>query len=220
MEKLIVLLIIGIIGVVRTLVEKSAEAKARNAPLNNKPRANNQDRVQSELEAFLTDVRQQNKGDERPLRTPSRPSAQKTSQPVQRSNEQRSRSKKASRTGTGTRARQSARASDSRSGARLNSMAERTVERERQEKAAFRGGITEHVDQYINQHVSEHMHKQIDDFVAQDLGGASNEMNMAPMVGGNPAAKELAAALRSPAGIRQAILISEVLSRPRIFRRS
>lgn len=89
-------------------------------------------------------------------------------------------------------------------------------------------GVGAHVEAYIGQHVKSHIGKQIGDAVKTDisdqvrshLGDDRNSQSATTSTThGSSAAAELLRALRSPEGVRQAILISEVLSKPKALRR-
>lgn len=91
-------------------------------------------------------------------------------------------------------------------------------------------GVGAHVESYIGQHVKSHIGKQIGDAVQHDISdqvrshlGDDKNKQAAPTATsthGSAAAGDLLAALRSPQGVRQAILISEVLGKPKALRRS
>lgn len=91
-------------------------------------------------------------------------------------------------------------------------------------------GVGAHVDSFIGQHVKSHIGHQLSDAVTMDitdqvrshLGEDKNRPSgpTAATTHGSAAAGDLLLALRSPQGVRQAILISEVLSRPKSLRRS
>ena len=90
-------------------------------------------------------------------------------------------------------------------------------------------GITDHVDTYISQHVSEHVDSHVDDFVEADiaesvvshLGDRSNEISDLTSSRTDPRtpAARFRQLLKSQNGVRQAILLNEVLTKPRILRR-
>lgn len=90
-------------------------------------------------------------------------------------------------------------------------------------------GVGSHVDSYIGQHVKSHIGKQISDAVQHDINdqvhnhlGADKNKQASPVATtthGSAAAGDLLKALRSPEGVRQAILISEVLGKPKALRR-
>jgi len=91
-------------------------------------------------------------------------------------------------------------------------------------------GVGAHVESFIGQHVQSHIGKQISDAVRNDISdqvrshlGDDKNQQAAPAAAtthGSAAAGDLLAALRSPQGVRQAILISEVLGKPKALRRS
>lgn len=91
-------------------------------------------------------------------------------------------------------------------------------------------GVGSHVDSYISQHVKSHIGQQIGDAVKNDISdqvrshlGEDKNKPTAPGAAtthGSAAAGDLLSALRSPQGVRQAIMISEVLGRPKSLRRS
>lgn len=84
-------------------------------------------------------------------------------------------------------------------------------------------GINEHVEEYISKHVAEHIDNDVDEYVEativdsveDHLGNRNTEM---PTLTGvrkkKNAAKAVADMLRDPTGIRNAILINEILKRP------
>lgn len=94
----------------------------------------------------------------------------------------------------------------------------------------FGSGVGAHVESFIGQHVQSHIGKQISDAVRNDISdqvrshlGDDKNQQAAPTAAtthGSAAAGDLLAALRSPQGVRQAILISEVLGKPKALRRS
>ena len=91
-------------------------------------------------------------------------------------------------------------------------------------------GVGAHVESFIGQHVRSHIGNQIDDSVKNDISnqvrshlGEDKSKLSAPTAAtthGSAAAGDLLLALRSPQGVRQAILISEVLSKPKALRRT
>ena len=91
-------------------------------------------------------------------------------------------------------------------------------------------GVGAHVATFIGQHVKSHIGNQLSDTIKTDisdqvrshLGEDKNKPSMptAATTHGSAAAGDLLLALRSPQGVRQAILISEVLSKPKALRRS
>ena len=106
--------------------------------------------------------------------------------------------------------------------------AARAKARQKKKKRKIGSGIREHVDQYINQHVAAHIDHDVDEYVEativdsveENLGDRDTEM---PTTTGHrkgpSAASEVAKLLRDPKGVRNAILVNEILSRPRSLRR-
>ena len=91
-------------------------------------------------------------------------------------------------------------------------------------------GVGAHVDTFIGQHVKSHIGHQIDTSVKNDISdqvrshlGEGNKPDTTSATAtshGSGAAADLLSALRSPAGVKQAILMSEILSKPQALRRS
>lgn len=91
-------------------------------------------------------------------------------------------------------------------------------------------GVGAHVDSYIGQHVKSHIGQQLNESVKHDIAdqvrshlGEDKNKPSAPSAAtthGSAAAGSLLLALRSPEGVRQAILMNEVLSKPKSLRRS
>lgn len=89
-------------------------------------------------------------------------------------------------------------------------------------------GLRDHVESYIGDHVKSHMgrdvdahvKKEIDERVKSHLGSQSSQaVEMSGKPANEHAATDLLKALKSPEGVRQAIMVHEVLSRPRALRR-
>ena len=86
--------------------------------------------------------------------------------------------------------------------------------------------VKAHVDSFIGDHVKSHMGRDVDAFVQKDMGHhvKSNLGNQSGVAMEDPKAKPLIdalvliAALRSPEGVRQAIVVNEILSRPKALR--
>ena len=74
----------------------------------------------------------------------------------------------------------------------------------------------DHVEEYIDDHVEMHINHDVDDGVRQHLG--DNEFDDVEEYQEDGVTANLLATLRNPAGVQQAILISEILNRPRAFR--
>ena len=234
MEKLIVFLFIIIFGIIRTLIEKSAENKAqRNRPQPPQAAGNHKERLQSELEAFLSEVSGKKPNTDRPAAA----STARTATTNRESAGTRNYNQPASSAQNSPPARQRAKQKDPRrprpvaaaetSSARSSgsgrSATSTNSPRERSSESVFgssSSGVNDHVKEYIGQHVEQHMRNQISDYVQADMnGGTVAAVAPEPPRPGNRAAADLVTKLRSPEGMRQAILINEVLSRPRALRR-
>lgn len=91
-------------------------------------------------------------------------------------------------------------------------------------------GVGAHVESYIGQHVKSHIGHQLADSVKNDIGdqvrshlGEDRNKPVVPAAAtthGSAAAGDLLLALRSPEGVRQAILMNEILSKPKSRRRA
>ena len=100
----------------------------------------------------------------------------------------------------------------------------------RQNPRPIGSGVAAHVESFIGGHVDEHIGHQVADAVKTDVGdqvrhhlGEDRNKPTAPTAAtthGSAAAGDLLLALRSPEGVRQAILMSEILTKPKALRRS
>ena len=88
--------------------------------------------------------------------------------------------------------------------------------------------VSEHVDSFIGDHVRSHMGRDVDNFVKKDidervrshLGSQSSKpVEMSASDTGSAAADDILSVLKTPAGVRHAILVNEILSRPRSLRK-
>ena len=89
-------------------------------------------------------------------------------------------------------------------------------------------GVAEHVDSFIGDHVRSHMGRDVDNFVKKDidervrshLGSQSSKpVEMSASDTGSAAADEILSVLKTRAGVRHAILVNEILARPRSLRK-
>lgn len=171
--------------------------------------ADRKSRVQSEIENFLAEV------------TGAAPPKRKQQDVNQQ--EQRRRQEAAAK-----------RKQREAAAARRRKAAAAALAKSKQKKRQTSGSsISQHVDEYIGQHVAEHIDNDVEEYVEativdsvdSHLGKRDAEMpkptgGPSPSTsGGNSAAAEVAKLLRDPKGVRNAILISEILSRPRALRR-
>ena len=208
MGKLIFFLLIMGMGAVQAIT-KAAKEKNRNQRVQGGNDPGRKRRVQSEIESFLAEVTGT---------APKPKSRAKSSQTVDERRKRRRQQAEAKR-------RQQ----------------EQQKQRQQQQKrrAAKRGdrsgsrkvgsGISEHVDEYISQHVAEHIDHDVEEYVEativdnveEHLGDRTTEMPAPTGVARkrNKAAESVAAMLRDPTGVRNAILVNEVLTRPSTRRR-
>ncbi len=220
MEKLIVLIIFIAISAIRGLM-KNAEEKAQKAQRKVAAAGNlapeRQKRVQSEIDAFLSEVGAAPPKPQAPRPAPPRPVP---APPAAQSQSARQRS-----AANQPRRRQPTRTAPKAQPERRPPIGTPAPSAGRQQVG---GSIASHVDQYISKHVTQHLDHDVDELVQADivdsvnshLGMRGREM---PALTGSaqavPPADEIVRLLRDPAGIRQAILINEILSRPRALRR-
>jgi hypothetical protein len=203
--------IIVFIAVVSGIVSSIKESMAAKAKPRNVPKAGQSSRAQSEIAAFLgaspaPTQQQRPQAQQRPPQ--QRPVKQQTGPQQQTASQRQPKQRKPQRT-PGTVA--------------PSPPADRTrVER------PPGSAVREHVESYIGAHVKAHMGRDVDAFVKKDidervkshLGSQSSQaVEMAAPSVGDQAATDLLKALKSPEGVRQAILVSEILSRPRALRR-
>ena len=159
------------------------------------------DRIQNEIEAFLQQVTGQR---------PSRPA--KKRRPKKRPPRQEQRPPR-----RGDEPPQGRRRPPKQRPRRLK-------KRRPQEDRGVGSGIAEHVDEYISQHVKEHIDNDVDEHVQVTIVDEVKD-HLGPGAipvakpAGPSAAEAVRALLRDPQGVRNAILVNEVLSRPRALRR-
>ncbi len=188
----VVFLVFALISLFRAM--NQAKNKNQQEQVNRGEAPARRQKVQSEIEAFLTEVK----------------SAAGTAAPEQQQQQQEARK----------RARQRRR------------QQARKAQQQAQPEVASRplgSGISDHVDSYISQHVEDHVDSKVDGLVEVDiadtvkdhLGDRATEL---PKPTRASAADDDASArfrelLKSREGVRQAILLNEVLARPRSLRR-
>lgn len=233
MEKLIVFLVIIVFSIIKSMIDKSAERKAQQAqqvrPMIGRPPANHKDKVQSEIEAFLTEVRagtttqRETEPRDSPMRQPAggTPYAANAGQkPVaaQRPN-------KSQRSQQG-RAQQGKNKSGQRNQPSSGSQKKRAeTDAANRPTSMVRATAAEYENQQIGLSVQPNRRSQIDGPAGADRSSGArrhtDEVQIADdrkSAGSGNTAASLIGALRSPAGMRQAIIVSEVLSRPKSLR--
>lgn len=209
MEKLIVLLIVVAFSVVQSIV-KAAKEKADKQRVE-KVEPGRKQRVQSEIEAFLSEV---SGGNPKPPRQAA---------DTQRTAERRERRRQQAEI---KRRQQQQKVQQSKARRPRRPVADSKSRKKGERRVG--SGVTEHVNEYISQHVSQHIDRDVDEYVEATivdnveghLGNRLLEMPSGPKPKrGSAAAASIRTMLRNPEGIRNAILINEVLSRPAALRR-
>jgi hypothetical protein len=170
-------------------------------------------RVQSEIEAFLSEVtggKQPDKRDDAELARQRQAQRNAETKRLQRDEKQR-------RSGDGK--KKSVRREQKASTSKSRHRGER--------KVGF--GVAAHVDEFIGKHVSEHINHDVDEYVEATIVDSVDEhlgrrvIEMPTMatssVATSSAAASVAKMLRNPEGVRNAIIVNEILSRPRALRR-
>lgn len=183
----------GIVNSIREAVKKNAKAQAPQA------QPSPQSRVQSEIAAFLS-------GKQQPV---------SQSQPI-------TRPQAAATVPKGTRPAQKPRPKPQRS----TSSAPST--QKPKDSRSVGSGVAAHVESFIGGHVNAHIGQNFDNTVKRDMAErvksdlgsqSSRPVEMSASDKGSLAAENLLVALRSPEGIRHAILVNEILSKPRALRK-
>ena len=200
------------IAVVAGIISSIKESLTANPKQQNAPQENQRSRAQSEIAAFLSGsaaTAQRPPQPQRPPQSPQRPMNQQV--PQQQAQPQRPKQKQKQKP-------QRTELADAQPKKTSKPKPERTIG----------SGVREHVDSYISDHVKTHMgrdvdahvKKEIDERVKSHLGSQSSQaVEMTGQPVNEYAASDLLKALKSPEGVRQAILVSEILSRPRALRR-
>lgn len=180
------------IAVVSGIINSIREAAAKNArPV---PQPAQQSRAKAEIEAFLTGAKTPNARPQNSVESPDE--------------SQRSRANPKPK--APKRQKQGA-----ASGGRSKS------------PANMGSGVSEHVDSFIGDHVRSHMGRDVDAFVNMDIAErvkshlgsqSSSPQEIVSTVAGSQEATDLLALLKTKAGVKNAILVNEILSRPRSLR--
>ena len=200
--QLILFIIFGIITLMRALNRNAQQQQPGQRANAGQPERRR--RIQSDIESFLSEVRQATGAQADDEQQPP-PKKKQTSRPARRP-QQRRRSRQGSR--------QSAKPAPQ--------------PRPSRSRQALGSGISEHVDTYISKHVADHVDSKVDNLgkgdiahsVEDHLGARSVEMPAVEVIVQNDSpAAEIRRLLRTRQGVRQAILLNEVLNRPRALRR-
>lgn len=207
----IVILIFIVLRVVFSISKANENAQKKKPRVQADP--GRKQRVQSEIEAFLSEVsgnKQPSEQDDAELARRRQKQQRRKAEAKRRQQEEQQR-----RQAHGEKRRREQQASTSKS----RHKGERKVG----------SGVAAHVDQFIGQHVSEHINNDVEEYVdativdsvEEHLGDRRLEMpTMATSsVETSLAAASVAKMLRNPEGVRSAIIVNEILSRPRPLRR-
>lgn len=202
----VIIFFIVVSGVIKSIREAAAKHQAARPVIGGK--------AQSELEAFLSDVRSQKgvAGDDRPRPEPDAAAAQRESADrrgsQQRQKQSRSQTQK-SRRGQGRNQTDT----NQRSGSR-------PAGNTRPAHHAVGSGVVSHLDSSIDEHVRQHLGEDPSGQNRQ-LPGRSVQLTGTPQASAaeESVAGDILKALKSPAGVRHAIMVNEILTRPRSLRR-
>ena len=220
MRELIIFLVIVGFSALRGIMKAGKEKAEKERLQAQRGDPDRRQRVQGEIEAFLSEV---GGGNQRPANAPA------ANADAQRVAERRERR----RLQAETKRRQAVEQQ------RQQEVQQKRRQQQQRRQAEARtstapqrnvgSGVSAHVDQYINQHVSEHLDHDVDEYVEativdsvdNHLGDRATEMPQQTTVRGKQSsgAKDVIALLKDPAGVRNAILVNEILSRPRSLRR-
>ncbi len=191
--------IIVFIAVISGIINSIREASAKNArPV---PQPSQRSRAQTELEAFLTGATPTAQQPQSPPR-PQRPAPP---QPQQARQKQTPRGKSPKKQGS------------------VETPAGRSSR-----PHSLGSGLADHVDSFIGDHVRSHMGRDVDAYVNKDIGErvkshlgsqSSRPVEMSSSDTGSRAADELLSVLKTQAGVRHAVLVNEILSKPLAMRK-
>ena len=199
--RLIVFLVIIAFSVIKALIN-SAQEKAKAEQLRQRQvqvgAPNRQRTVQSEIDAFLNDTR-----------TPQKSQQTESIQARERRERRRREAEVKKRDGERKRLQEGMPKTRRPLGKNIGS------------------GIGKHVDQFINKHVDEYLDHDVDEYVEatiidnveSNLGRRSLSPAPTTTTRRNKSAESVVALLKDPVGVRNAILINEILSRPRALDR-
>lgn len=211
--QIILFLIFGVMALIRAL---SRNAQEQQQPQAQAGRPDRRRKVQNDIDDFLAEVSQTSGNRPRGTRAGSSAAGSKSRPRRARSQQQRPQRRKPQR-------RQQPRPKQVRAEVQPSSLRDESSAR------SLGSGISEHVDTYISQHVADHIDSKVDDYVEVDivesvdrrLGSRDAEMPVTAdaMTDDVTPADQFRQLLSSRQGIRQAILLNEVLQRPRILRR-
>lgn len=238
MEKLIVFIIILIFSGIGKLIQKHNEQKQLES-LRRLQQEQGPQRGQSELDAFLrgrkaepeVEVEVLDDADFEPASQPARQSRREPARPapaqiapVRPGGQQGNRTQQnRPQQGNQNRSQQQQQKKQKKNN-KPNTQNRPGKSQPQSQQSAQRRPLGEGVRQHVEQHI-RHLDTEVDDHVRMDIVDSVNS-HLGQFSGedtgtrpGNPTAARLVASLRSPEGVRQAMLINEILSRPRVLRR-
>ncbi len=237
MEKLIIFAIIVIFSAIGKLIQKFNEQKEQESIRNLRELQPAKQRAQSELEAFLTrrdvvpesEIEVLSDGDfqpaGRPASSPPRPVAPAPAHrplPTEQRREQNRQKNPQQKQPKQNQSRQQQPQQQTRRNQKSPQQkpSKQPQAVQQQSRRPSGDGVRQHVEQHmthLDTLVDDHVQSDIVDSVNSHLGAFGVPDDTGRSKGA--AAAAIVSALRSPNGVRQAILINEVLSRPRVLRR-
>ena len=200
MGQFIIFIVFVVISVIRAISKAANEqgAAQRQRDIRN-ANPDRKRKVQSEIEAFLNEVTGDNEAD----------SAQQRREALER-RKRREQAKRKQFEKEERRRRQAAAAKKA----------------EEKTRRPFGSGISDHVDQYINKHVEEYVDNDVNEYVeativdsVEEHLGDRPDTSPVSQVSRTEAAEAVVKLLKDPKGVRNAILVNEILSRPAALRR-
>jgi hypothetical protein len=231
MEKLIFFLVLAVVSLIQNAL-KRAEENRKIAGENRLPPEQPSRQSRPEIDEFLTGSSTRTQESQRvfqaenpePRRLKQTPFSDRGAEndapqrPQQQKPRQKSRnSQSGKRRNESSRGRQTAPAAAAGSG---------DTKAAKKNSGQVGSGVRDHVDQYLARRPEVHRHA-IEDHVKSDMAGgirsaplSETDTEAVPVATVKHASAEtIFQALRNPDDIRQAILVNEILARPRIFRR-
>ncbi|MCA9061997.1 MAG: hypothetical protein KDA96_03030 [Planctomycetaceae bacterium] len=219
MEKLIVMAVVVFISMIISAIQKAGKGQQPA----HRPPADHRERVQSEIEAFLAGGRKDAQGQARPA--PPRPAPPRPAPPRAAAQARPSAPARKLRQQSGQPPRPAKQTPPPPRRARPSAIPEVLTDLDFEERPQRRdlSSVDEHVENYIHKHVQSYLDHDVDesvqaeivDSVQQHLGPRPTARSVEDAVG----VSDIVATLRSPAGMRQALILNEILSRPRALRR-
>lgn len=207
--KLLFIIVFFAFSIIRGMIKSATEKAEKERRLAQRGDPNRKQRVQGEIDAFLSEV---SGGGQRKQEPRGQKSLEKKQQ-AQRDQQEHQRQQQIRQKRESIRARRQAESQAATAPTRR-----------------VGSGVSEHVDQYINQHVHEHLDSDVEEYVEATivdsvdahLGTRQSQMpeqTRSSSSRNSGAAKAVVALLRDPVGIRNAIVVNEILAKPRSLRK-